>query len=309
MKNLPKISLYIASAFFCLLFVSSGTAQISYPPASQKQTVIQAVGDAEITMVFHRPNVKDRLVWGDESKKPMVPYGKVWRTGANDNTTFEVTQDSTVNGQKLPKGKYGFHAIPGEGEWIIIFNKVNDAWGSFSYKEENDALRITAKPVTGAFKETMGYSLENVTDHTVDVVIEWEKIRVPFTVDIGDVGGRLLNAVRTQSITTPLNGANFVLDSEIESSYGEAIVWVDGILASTKSDNPRYGQIYFDATFTKSRLLAASGKKAEAIALAQKTIAFGNAENKKATDAGKRATINQNRINSLQSQVKSWKGE
>lgn len=309
MKSFSKISLFVMTAIFCLTFVSEYRAQISYPPASQKQTIIQSVGDGEIKMVFHRPNVKKRLVWGSESDKAMVPYGKVWRSGANNNTTFEVTQDAMINGEKLPKGKYGFHTIPNKDEWIIIFNEVNDAWGSFSYKEENDALRINVKPEKGSFKETMGFSLENVTDNSADVVIEWENIRVPFTVDVGDVAGRLLNLVRTQYVSIPFNGANFVLNSKIEASYGEAIGWVDGVLSGAKPDQADYSQIFFDGNFIKSRLLAATGKKAEAIALAEKTIAFGNAENKKAVDAGKRAMFSQNRINSLQSQVKNWKGE
>ncbi len=198
----------------------------------------------------------------------------------------------------------GFHKIPNKDEWIIIFDRFNDAWSRYSYKEENDELRASVKPEKGAFKETMGHSLDNVTDNRVDVVVEWENVRVAFTVDIGDVGARLLNSVRSQTVSLPLNAANFVLDYKIEGSFGEVIDWVDGPPSGTKPARPRYSQIY-----VKSRILAATGKTAEAIALAEKTIAFGNAENTKAVVAGNRAMLSQNRLNSLLFKVKSWRGE
>ncbi len=309
MKGFSKISLLFVLAIF---FASSGNralAQINYPEASQRQMLSQTVGDTEVTIVYHRPNVKERKVWGTAAENALVPYGEVWRAGANENTTFEVTQDVTIDGQKLPKGKYGFHIIPTATDWTLIFNKVNDAWGSFSYKPENDALRIKVKPESAPFQESLVYTIENVDGSSADVVLAWEKVRVPFTVDIGDVEGRLLDAFRAQQVSGTLQAANYILNSKRTQNYAEAIAWMDQLSASTKPGNEGYPRITYNAGVTKSRLLAEMGKKKEAIALAEKTIAFANAENKKETDAGRRALFNPNGISNFAAQVKTWKGE
>ena len=309
MKILSKVSLFLFLSLVFISTVSNAFGQISYPRGSQGQTISQKLGDGMVEIVYHRPNVKGRKIWGTASEKALVPYEQVWRAGANENTTFEVTQNATINGQKLPKGKYGFHIIPNANEWILIFNKVNNAWGSFSYKQEDDALRVTVKPQASGMQESLMYSLENVTGNSLDVLLAWEKARVSFKVDIGDVGARILNAVRSQQVTTPLQAANFVLTSKRTSQYAEAMGWLDQLTASTKAGQPGYRRITYNAGFAKSRLLAEMGKKAEAIALAEKTLAFGKAENKKAKDAGKRPLFNPNGMNFLAGLVKNWKGE
>jgi len=118
----------------------------------------------------------------------IVPYGHVWRTGANEATQFEITDDVLVNGRPLPAGKYSLHTIPGRDEWTIIFNSIANQWGSFNYDPSKDALRITAKPTTvREHQEWLEFRIEPSGENSAMVTIAWEKVRVPFTVEIKDV--------------------------------------------------------------------------------------------------------------------------
>jgi len=255
-------------------------AQLTLPRASQRQEVTQTVGDTKISIVYHRPNVNGRTMWGCQAKNVvpkanyeepcLVPSGQVWRTGANENTTFEVTNDVKINGQALPAGKYGLHMIPGDGEWIVIFNKVNNEWGSFKYDEKQDQLRVKVKPQAAEAMETMELGFENVKATTTDIAVRWEKLRVPFTVDIGDMNGRVLNYIReslknlkAEDFRSPIDGANFVYINKLTANYAEAIGWLDVLLK--KRETP-------GALALKANLLADSGKTADAIATAEKAL-------------------------------------
>ena len=131
-------------------------------------------GAASITIDYSAPSVKGRKVFGD-----MVPYGKVWRAGANEATVFEVDSDIKVEGQTLPKGKYSFFAIPNENEWTLIFNKTWNQWGSFRYKQEDDVLRVKVKPgKTASLVETLSYAVANGV-----VTLAWENTTVSFKVN------------------------------------------------------------------------------------------------------------------------------
>ncbi|MBA2620443.1 MAG: DUF2911 domain-containing protein [Acidobacteria bacterium] len=258
-----------------LLFASNALAQLNLPRESQRQEVAQTVGDTRIALVYHRPNTKAREVWGK-----LVPFGEVWRTGANENTTFETSQNLKINGQILPAGKYGFHTIPNKDEWTIIFSKVNDQWGSFAYKPENDQLRVTAKPQTVEMQETMSLGFENVKATTADVVVRWEKMRVPFTVDVGDVNERTLTEIRKQmtnlkadNLKAPVDAANYIYGQKMTTNYVEAIGWLDAALKMKETGN---------ALGLKAYLLAETGKKTEALATIQRAITVAKAANPKA---------------------------
>lgn len=127
------------------------------------------IDSADIEIQYNSPAVKGREIWGS-----LVPFGKVWRTGANEATVFETDEDLIIGEQTLPQGKYGLFTIPGETEWIIIFNSVWDQWGSFRYDESKDVLRVTVKPEQiDSFNERLNLNIEN--DH---LVIRWEKLQV-----------------------------------------------------------------------------------------------------------------------------------
>ena len=155
---------------------------------SQKSSVTQYVGaDTKITINYSRPAVKGRIVWGN-----MVPYGLAapdkysneksfpWRAGANENTTIEINNEVKIGGSNLPPGKYSIHMIPSKSDWIIIFNKNNNQWGSFNYDESEDALRVTVTPVEAAFQELLTYNFGNITDNSVVAFLHWEKLKIPF---------------------------------------------------------------------------------------------------------------------------------
>lgn len=124
---------------------------------SPRDSVSGKIGKANVSINYGSPSVRGRKIWGD-----LVPYGKVWRAGANEATTFSTDQPLTIEGKKLAAGKYGFFVIPGENEWIIIFNKTPNQWGAYEYKEKDDALRVTVKPKkSGSMHERLTYKINN----------------------------------------------------------------------------------------------------------------------------------------------------
>lgn len=268
-------------------------SQVAAPLASQRQSVTQTVGDATITIVYHRPNVNGRKIWGG-----LVPYDKVWRSGANEATTFEVSRDANINGKPLPAGKYSFHTIPTSVNWTIIFNKKADQWGSFDHDEKLDALRVSSQLEKADFRESLSYNFENITPSSAVVLLRWENIAVPFTVDVGDVHGRVLTQMREAiknrkpEDARPLNqAANYVLTYKLKDSYTDAAGWIDASIGLGET---------FGNLGAKARLLNEQGKTAEAIAMAEKAIA-----------AGKAATppVNVNALNALQDTVNEWKAK
>src|SRR5882724_11740759 len=194
------------------------TQPVVLPRPSQKATVTQRIGVTDVTITYSRPGVKGRKIWGDAPAAaeatakgeatlddqnvrpkgaPIVPYGHVWRAGANEATTFVVTDDVLINGQKLPAGSYSLHTIPTKDEWTIVFNGTANQWGSFDYDPAKDTLRVKAKPqMVADNQEWLMYSFDPVTDNSAQVNIRWEKISVPFTVEVKDVTALAMKKVR-----------------------------------------------------------------------------------------------------------------
>lgn len=168
MKRVFQLALFIATSIFTL----TACAQDKKP--SPAATASGKAGNANITINYSAPSVKGRKIWGE-----LVPYGKVWRTGANEATTFEVDANVKVEGQALSKGKYSLFTIPEEnGDWTIIFNKNAKQWGAFSYKQEDDVLRVKVKSSkSSSFNEALALSVSNGK-----VFIRWENLEVGFSV-------------------------------------------------------------------------------------------------------------------------------
>lgn len=146
---------------------------------SPKAEVMQQVGLTDIRIIYSRPGVKGRVIWGK-----LVPYDAVWRAGANEATKFIFSTDVYIEGKLLKKGYYSFFAIPGKNEWTLIFNKVADQWGAFEYNESQDALRIKVKPEKGNMQEWLAYTITKTSDTSAIIRLEWEKLRVPFKVEV-----------------------------------------------------------------------------------------------------------------------------
>lgn len=278
--------LFIFASSLCIF------GQLTIPRESQRQEILQTVGDTKISIVYHRPNVKGRTIWGCQTNDVipkggvtypcLVPTGQVWRTGANEATVFEISNDVTINGQKLPKGKYSLHTIPNGSEWTIIFNKTWNQWGSYSYDAKEDALRVTAKPLESDFHETMSLEIENITGNSAQAFIRWEKIAVPFTIDIGDVSNRLLTDTRRRMVSEPVQMANYVLNQKMTANYEEALGWLDASIKTRET----FGNLQ-----TKARLLAEMGKTQEAIAAGEKAVQVGKAATPAANTADFEKTL------------------
>ena len=194
MKHLIiRISL-ISMLSFLLYFPLSTIAQQGEIRASSKASVTQRLGaETDITIEYSRPGVKGRVIWGK-----LVPYGMApgneysegkpfpWRAGANENTTIEFNKDVLIEEKNLSAGKYGIHMIPSEKEWIIIFSNNNSAWGSFSYNQEEDALRITVTPVKTNHQEWLIFGFEELAGTSTTAYLHWEKIKVPFKIKLAE---------------------------------------------------------------------------------------------------------------------------
>jgi hypothetical protein len=291
-------------AFFAAPLAS---AQVRTPRPSQKASVMQTIGVTDVTITYSRPGVKGRTIWGDPLPEqasakgeatlddqnvrpkgaPIVPWGHAWRTGANEATQFVVTDDVLINGQKLPAGSYSLHTIPTKDEWTIIFNSVANQWGSFSYDPAKDTLRVKAKPQwVNDNKEWLEYWIDPVSDNSAQVNIRWEKVRVPFTVEVKDVKALTLQkaraavaAAKPDDWRTPLQAANYVLLSSEPSDPTEAIGWLEQSIKAKET----FGNMY-----TKARVLALQGKTQEAIAVGEKALAIGKEAKANTGDLEKR---------------------
>ena len=147
---------------------------------SPKAIVEQTVGYTEVKIEYNRPGVKGRTIWGG-----LVPYNVVWRAGANEATKITFSTDVKIDGKKLKAGSYGFFAIPGQKTWILIFNKVANQWGAFEYNDVEDALRIEVTPMqNNCWQEWLAYTINKSLENKAVVMLEWEKLKVPFNVEV-----------------------------------------------------------------------------------------------------------------------------
>jgi hypothetical protein len=144
------------------------SAMLNLPRVSQHAEVMQRIGITDITIDYARPLAHGRKIFGG-----LAPYGKVWRAGANENTTIAFSDPVTINGQALAKGTYGVHMIPGESSWIVIFSRNWTSWGSFTYDQAEDALRITVKPQTIPDQDVLSYAIDDPTLTSAVVTMRW----------------------------------------------------------------------------------------------------------------------------------------
>src|SRR6266576_938669 len=235
-------------ALYFAILALSGTVcaqnDLNLPDVSQAAEVKQRIALTDITVKYHRTLVNGRKIWGG-----LVPYGKVWRAGANENTTIEFSDPVSIEGQPLAKGVYGLHMIPNPDSWTVIFSKTNTGWGSYSYDQKEDALRVDVKPKPLAEqKEALEYEFEDLNPDSTAVTLKWEKLGVPFTVSIKDADQTLQNIRaqlkgRGQFTWQALDeGAQFCLTKK--TNLDEALSWADASIQnedrcdnlSTKAD-------------------------------------------------------------------------
>ncbi|MGN6182099.1 MAG: DUF2911 domain-containing protein [Thermoanaerobaculia bacterium] len=244
-----------------LLVATTAVAQTRTPRPSPGAKLTQTVGVTDITINYSRPGVKGRTIWGD-----LVPYDKVWRTGANEATTISFSDDVWINGQKLTKGMYSLHTIPTKGDWTIIFNSVADQWGSYSYDESKDALRVTTTPSAADFREWMMFESPEMTTDTAKVVLRWEKIAVPFTVDTKSTEktmAGLRNALQPDW-RAPYTAASFAFENKGAATDAEMMQWIEQSLQV----NQNIANLYL-----RARIAERAGNKADAVRYGEMAIA------------------------------------
>jgi Protein of unknown function (DUF2911) len=244
------------------LLANPAAAQLKLPRISQKATVSQTVGLTEFTVTYSRPGVKGRTIWGG-----LVPYDQVWRTGANEATTFDVTRDVTINGENLAAGKYALFTIPGKDDWTIIFNKQADQWGAFKYDAKADALRLKVKPQTGDFQEWLWLGFPSASPAAADFEIRWEKLRVLLHIETDTMTRSLadaraaLAAAKPDDWKTPYAAASFAFDNSLVPD--EANRWIEQSLRASETPSNLY---------LRARMQAKAGDKAAAIRTAEAAL-------------------------------------
>ncbi len=175
-KHIMKKQIAIFACLFIFLAAVKVSAQTdkSKRPSSPDKVTTTIKSGATVSVDYSQPSVKGRLIG-----KELAPFGKVWRTGANEATIFEVSKDVKINGKALPAGKYGLFTIPGETEWTLIFNKTWDQWGNGKYAQADDVLRVSVKAMTAKVStEKMTFKIEE----SGEVKLMWGNVIVPFTV-------------------------------------------------------------------------------------------------------------------------------
>lgn len=245
------------------LFALSAAAQIKLPQPSPAASVSQDVGVSNVTITYHRPSVKGRQIWGG-----LVPYDKIWRLGANEATTLEISHPAKVGGKDVAAGKYALFAIPGEKEWTFILNSVPNQWGTYYRDEAKDVAKFTAAPQAAPMTESLTISLRPVSGNAIEVESAWEKVRVPFTVEF-DTKKLVWKAIDDAIAAKPNDSVVLLQAARYANDSGErlsdAMKWAEASIAAKES---------FSNNEIKARLLQREGKTAEAIKSLDRAIAL-----------------------------------
>ncbi len=268
------------------------------PRPSSKAAVMQTIATTDVSIVYSRPAVKGRKVFGDWPTKvegeatlddgrvrpegaPLVPNDHIWRAGANEATLFTIADDVLINGQELKAGKYSLHMIPTKGDWTIIFNSDDGQWGSFSYNKAKDVLRVTTKAEWVAdSKEFLSFGFENVGEKSATAFLRWEKAKIPFTIEVKDVIGATISKLKAYVAASKpddpqpsLNAANYAKankqTAEATAWYAQAMKLNDAQVATKET---------FQNLQRKATILIALARMQEALAAAERAVVVGKAD-------------------------------
>src|SRR5882724_9413055 len=251
------INLFILVSLFN---VYASAQQLRTPTPSPPQYVKQDFGLSFIELSYSRPGIKSRQVFGD-----LVPYGKIWRTGANNATTITFGDDVIIGGKKIPEGKYGLLTVPGSGEWVIIITKQLDVANSSQYKQDQDIVRVTVQSHELPFPlETFSILFNNVTNSNCDLDLVWDKtiVSLPIKTEIDSNIMAQIDNIMSKDNHPYYNAAMYYFDNG--QDLNKALEWFN----KATDQNPK---AYF-MFYQKARCQAKLGKKQDAIASAQKSI-------------------------------------
>lgn len=265
MKKIITSSIFI----ICLVFTSKVNAQFEHPvklpAASPKAKVYQQIGVTDMAISYHRPLVKGREIFGK-----LIPFGRVWRAGADENTIIKFSTDVTIDGKVVKAGAYGLHTIPNKDSWTIILNSETKAWGSYFYKKEKDVLRFNVTPKTIANQEAMTFSFTQVSGNKATVELSWATTSVSFDVSVNSA--ELVNKnIKAQLNSLPwwgwtglYNAAQYNLNNNVY--LDDALTWINRSIRNNRN--------YSNLTL-KAKILEKQGKKAEADKLNADALKIG----------------------------------
>lgn len=247
------------SAFSCLM-IAADAQQLRTPAPSTSQTIKQELGIGAVELSYSRPSARNRKVFGD-----LVPYGAIWRTGANNATTLTFTEEMMINGTKIPAGKYGLLSIPTPREWELIITKQTDVTSPAAYKKENDLVRVkvpvqaTASPV-----ETFTIQFANIKPASADLQISWENalVSLPITMDVDSRVMAQINNMMSRDSRPYFQAAMYYM--ETGRDMNQAIQWFD----KAAEQNPDAFWIHHQ----RAAALAKAGRKEDARKAANTSI-------------------------------------
>lgn len=261
--------------FYLCLFIACCTTFKTYaqepriPEASSTQTLIQDFGLGKITITYSRPNVKGRKIFGG-----INPFGQVWRTGANSATTITFSENVIVEGNKIPAGTYAMFSIPGEPEWTIIFNKTAKQWGAYSYKQDDDQLRVIVKSrQVDEKRETFTMQFANSTTKSTDLYFVWDHTAVPIhlqTDDDAQITANIEKLMLGDKAKRPyFNAIQYFYEND--KDLNKAMKWA--LEAEEMEPNGPWYKLW------KARIQLKMGDKAKAIASALEGVKLAKATN------------------------------
>lgn len=259
-----KKCILIFLAAVLVLFYSQWAQELKFPRISQGAKVSQTIGLTDVEITYHRPGVKGRVIWGG-----LVPYDKIWRTGANEATTIAFSHDVMIEGKKLEAGTYGLFTIPGKNEWTFVFSKQANIWGAYTYKKDQDVLRINVKPDSAPHCEWMNFMFTDLKEDSAKVILHWEKLMVGFTVTVDTKAMVLKNIENTMDRywVPPYRAAGYAFENDLPQKAKE---WID---ISTML-NQSYWNILLKAKIYK-KLAKSKRETRQAIKILEKALLLG----------------------------------
>ena len=262
---------YLYTALLLCLCCSFAFGQIRLPQVSPQATVAQSIGLTDITVTYHTPGVKGREVWGK-----LVPYGQVWRSGANEATIISFSDDVKINGQGLPAGTYSFFTLPqSENNWFVIFNRNTELWGSEGYKPSEDVLRVPVKPEAAPFHESLVYYFSDMKATEGQLNLIWEKLKIPFTITVEVFNKTVatlkedLAEVKPDDWNSYAQAAHYLIQNNKQHEL--ALQWINKSIKIKEN---------FYNNWLKAQLLAQKDEYEEAINLTKKALKLGNKDDK-----------------------------
>lgn len=249
--------------FLCFYIISTALdvkAQIVTPQASPKGSITQKVGLTDFTIIYSRPSVKGRIIFGD-----LVPYGQTWRTGANESTKISFSEDIIVEGQTIKAGEYAIYTVPNKDTWDFIFYKNTTHWGNPDvWKEDEVALRVKLKPTTIAKVESLTFDFANITNNGADIILSWDIVSVSLKISV-NTEAKVMKSIESTlagpSANDYYSAGRFYLESGKDAN--QAYLW----LHKANEMSPKFFMLRQEAL-----ALAKLSRYKDAITVANKSI-------------------------------------